>query len=89
MTDRMKEWDMNIIISCFLGFMGMMAGFGWVFISFFAGTSSGTEVPLSIASGLSGVLGGKGLAEAKYRKELSNLIKPPDDNTDNNIEIRG
>ena len=65
----MKEWDMNVVISILLGVMGLFAVLGWVAISYSAGTSSGTEVPLSIASGLSGVLTGKGMAEAKFKKE--------------------
>ncbi|MBQ9408974.1 MAG: hypothetical protein IJU28_06255 [Clostridia bacterium] len=65
----MKEWDMNVVISILLGIMGMFAVLGWVAISMSSGTSSGTEVPLSIASGLSGVLTGKGIAEAKFKKE--------------------
>ena len=65
----MKWWDTNEIISTFLGVMGLAAVGGWIAISINAGTSSGTEVPLSIASGLSGVLTGKGMAEAKFKKE--------------------
>lgn len=65
----MKEWDMNVVISILLGVMGMFAVLGWIAISMSSGTSSGTEVPLSIASGLSGVLTGKGIAESNFKKE--------------------
>ncbi len=69
----MKDWDTNAIISVVLGAMGIFGVIGWVIISWNSGTSSGTEVPLSIASGLSGVLTGKGMAEAKYKKETPSM----------------
>ena len=72
----MKEWDMNVVISVLLGVMGMFAVLGWIAISVSSGTSSGTEVPLSIASGLSGVLTGKGIAESKLKKESQPSSSP-------------
>ena len=66
----MKDLDVNVLISILLGAMGIIAVITWGIISWQSGTSSGTEVPLSIASSLGGVLTGKGLAEAKFKKEL-------------------
>ena len=68
----MKQMDMNTVISWGLVVMGIMAVGGWIALSIHAGTSSGTEIPLSISSGLIGVLTGKKLAEMKKDK------KPPD-----------
>lgn len=75
---EIKEWDMNMIISIFLGIMGLVAIGGWIAISIVSGTSSGTEVPLSIASGLSGVLTGKGLAEKMMKREKEPDFHSPD-----------
>lgn len=61
----MKHWDMNAIISWGLVVMGTCSVFGWIVISMQTGTSSGTEVPISIISGLVGVLTGKNIANAK------------------------
>ena len=82
----MKDWDMNVVISILLGIMGLFAVLGWIAISYFAGTSSGTEVPLSIASGLSGVLTGKGIAESKLRKELTAPPEPGKDNISESVK---
>jgi hypothetical protein len=43
--------------------MGIIAVSGWLAISWKTGTSTGTEIPIGIISGLVGVLTGKGLAE--------------------------
>ena len=43
--------------------MGIIAVAGWLVISWKTGTSTGTEIPIGIISGLVGVLTGKGLAE--------------------------
>lgn len=59
----MKSWDTNKIISFGLVLMGIIAVAGWLAISWKTGTSTGTEIPIGIISGLVGVLTGKGLAE--------------------------
>lgn len=59
----MKNWDTNKIISFGLVLMGIIAVSGWLAISWKTGTSTGTEIPIGIISGLVGVLTGKGLAE--------------------------
>lgn len=56
-------WDTNRIISLGLVVMGIIAVAGWLAISLKTGTSTGTEIPIGIISGLVGVLTGKGLAE--------------------------
>lgn len=48
--------------------MGVTAVVGWIWISLRTGTSSGTEVPISIISGLSGVLTGKNIVENKLKQ---------------------
>ena len=68
----MKSMDMNTVISWGLVIMGNLSIAGWIAISILTGTNNGTEIPLSIASGLIGVLTGKKLAELKKSKE------PPD-----------
>ena len=65
----MKDMDTNTIISWALAAMGIIAVVGWIIISIKTGTSSGTEVPISIISGLSGVLTGKNIAESKMKHE--------------------
>lgn len=55
--------DTNRIISVGLVIMGIIAVAGWLGISWKTGTSTGTEIPIGIISGLVGVLTGKGLAE--------------------------
>lgn len=55
--------DTNRIISTGLVIMGIIAVTGWLAISWKTGTSTGTEIPIGIISGLVGVLTGKGLAE--------------------------
>ena len=61
----MKNMDMNTIISWGLSIMGIIAVAGWIAIPIVAGTSSGTDVPIAIISGLTGVLTGKNMAENK------------------------
>ena len=65
--------DINGIISWGLAVMGVIAVVGWIIISYNTGTSSGTEVPISIISGLSGVLTGKNMAESKIYKDKEKL----------------
>lgn len=67
--------DMNTVISWGLSIMGGLAVIGWIIISVNTGTSSGTEVPISIISGLSGVLTGKNIAENRMRKKMMEETK--------------
>ena len=53
--------------------MGIFAVVGWIIISIKTGTSSGTEVPISIISGLVGVLTGKNIAERRMRQTKEEL----------------
>ena len=69
--------DVNVVIAWSLGIMGFTAVVGWIVISWITGTSSGTEVPISVISGLSGILTGKGMAESKFQKELEKMKEPP------------
>ena len=64
----MKSWDMNTIISCGLVVMGVIAVLGWIALSYKTGTSSGTEIPIAIVSGLVGVLTGQKLQERKQQQ---------------------
>ena len=81
----MKNIDMNTVISWGLVIMGVLSVGGWIWISLQTGTSSGTEVPIAIISGLTGVLTGKNIAQnALYKnggqppQEPSNLpVRPP------------
>lgn len=57
------KWETNIIIAVGLVIMGIIAVVGWLLISWRTGTSTGTEIPIGIISGLTGVLTGKKLAE--------------------------
>ena len=66
----MKSWDMNKIISCGLVFMGIIAVVGWIMLSYKTGTSSGTEIPIAIVSGLVGVLTGQKLQEMKQNSQM-------------------
>ena len=70
---------MNTVISWGLSAMGIIAVVGWIIISIHTGTSSGTEVPIAIISGLTGVLTGKNIAENKMREKLEQQAKnnPP------------
>lgn len=65
----MKEWDMNTIISWGLVIMGIIAVGGWILLSYRTGTSSGTEIPIAIVSGLGGVLTGQKLQEMKQQEQ--------------------
>lgn len=59
----MKRMDINTVISWGLVIMGIIAVIGWIILSIKTGTSSGTEIPIAIISGLGGVLTGKNIAE--------------------------
>lgn len=73
----MKNLDVNIFISLVLGIMGLTAVIIWGLISYKAGTSSGTELPLSISSTLGGVLTGKGISDLQHHRELQKGQEPP------------
>lgn len=60
--------ETNIIIATGLVIMGIIAVAGWLAISYKTGTSTGTEIPIGIISGLTGVLTGKKLAEYEYQQ---------------------
>lgn len=66
----MKNVDMNTVISWGLSIMGVVAVGGWIAISMKTGASSGTEVPIAIISGLTGVLTGKNMAENKMKAKM-------------------
>ena len=57
----MKDLDMNRIIAWGLIIMGILSVGGWIAFAVLSGTSSGTEIPIAISSGLIGVLTGKNL----------------------------
>lgn len=65
---------MNTVIAFGLGIMGVVAVGGWIAISIITGTSSGTEVPISIISGLVGVLTGKNLAQQKSQSQAGETL---------------
>lgn len=67
----MKNWDTNLVIAIGLVTMGIIAVVGWLLISLKTGTSTGTEIPIGIISGLTGVLTGKKLAEAQMQSHQS------------------
>lgn len=54
-----QQWDMDIIISWGLVIMGIISIIGWIAYSVATGNSNGTEIPMSIVSGLTGALAGK------------------------------
>lgn len=60
--------DMNTVISWGLVIMGIISIIGWVLLSYMAGASVGTEIPIGIISGLVGVLTGKGLVERQQNQ---------------------
>lgn len=72
----MKNLDTNMIISIGLVFMGGISILGWIYISAKAGTSSGTEIPIAIIGGLTGVISGKAITEQKYKHILENNELP-------------
>jgi hypothetical protein len=64
-------WSTDKIIAVGLVVMGVMAVIIWGLISYKTGTSTGTEIPIGIISGLTGVLTGKKLAEAQMQSHQS------------------
>ena len=70
----MKSMDMNIIISWGLVIMGVIAVIGWIILSYKSGTSSGTEIPIAIVSGLGGVLTGKNMAEKAQQSKTAETL---------------
>ena len=73
----MKTIDMNTVISWGLVLMGIMSVGGWIWISLQTGTSSGTEVPIAIISGLTGVLTGKNIAQSTTHKTNEQTPQEP------------
>ena len=69
----MKNADMNIVISWGLVVMGIIAVIGWIILSYKTGTSSGTEIPIAIVSGLGGVLTGKNLADKAHQNKMAEI----------------
>ena len=63
--------ETNTIIASGLVVMGIIAVSGWLLISYKTGTSTGTEIPIGIISGLTGVLTGKKLAEYEMQGQQS------------------
>ena len=66
--------ETNIIIATGLVIMGIIAVSGWLLISYKTGTSTGTEIPIGIISGLTGVLTGKKLAEYEYQSQTAQTL---------------
>ncbi len=67
-------WDTNKIIASGLVVMGVVAVCGWLAISWKTGTSTGTEIPIGIISGLVGVLTGKGMAERAQQSNTAETL---------------
>ena len=67
-------WDTNRIISLGLVIMGVISVCGWLAISWKTGTSTGTEIPIGIISGLVGVLTGKGMAERAQQSKTAETL---------------
>ena len=74
MEPQKQPMDMNTVISWGLIVMGNLSVIGWIAISILTGTNNGTEIPLSIASGLVGVLTGKKLAESRIIGNLPPIV---------------
>ena len=70
-------WDTNRIIAVGLVIMGVIAVLIWGAISYKTGTSTGTEIPIGIISGLTGVLTGKKLAEYELREQQGKVNEIP------------
>jgi hypothetical protein len=68
------KWDTNNIIAIGLVLMGCVAVTGWVLLSYKSGSSVGTEIPIGIISGLTGVLTGKKLAEYENQSKPSEVL---------------
>lgn len=58
----LRDMDMNKVIAWGLVIMGILSIVGWIAYSIINGSSSGTEIPIAITSGLTGVLTGKNLS---------------------------
>lgn len=69
----MKSWDTNRIIAWGLVIMGVLSIAGWIGCSIINGSSSSTEIPIAIVSGLGGVLTGKNLDRKKDVDEKKNF----------------
>lgn len=66
--------ETNIIISIGLVVMGIIAVSGWLLISWKTGANTGTEIPIGIISGLTGVLTGKKLAEYENQSKTAETL---------------
>ena len=64
--------EINKIISIGLIAIGAISVIGWLILSWKAGQSIGTELPISVTAGLVGVLTGKGLAKPSNQSNESN-----------------
>ena len=49
--------------------MGILSVGGWIAFAVLSGTSSGTEIPIAISSGLIGVLTGKNLSKDEKKED--------------------
>ena len=65
----MNNLDMNRIIAWGLIIMGILSVGGWIAFAVLSGTSSGTEIPIAISSGLIGVLTGKNLSKDEKKED--------------------
>ena len=65
-----KKYDTNEIAAFFLGIMGILAIISWAVCSFKYGQIGGTEIAISISSGLGGVITGKALGEHDALKKI-------------------
>ena len=66
--------DTNKIIAGGLVVMGVISVVGWLVISWKTGTSTGTELPIGIISGLVGVLTGKGMVERAQQSKTAETL---------------
>ena len=65
----MAKSDVNEIVAIGLTVMGVLAVIGWAVYAVIYGQPTGTEIPISISSGLAGVLTGKALSKGEKHSE--------------------
>lgn len=65
MMQELRRIEMNTVISWGLVVALVLSVGGWIAYSIYTGTSGGTEIPIAISSGLTGVLTGKNMAQGK------------------------
>ena len=63
-----NRFDANDIAAVGLSLMGIIAVIGWAACSMKYGQIGGTEIALSIGSGLGGVITGKAIEKSKMQK---------------------